>query len=136
MAMKKTGWFLWSLVGLVWLVVSLPFTDYSLTALFEIPESPPRSHDGLKALLEHIVYASNVSMLSGVLLYGLNRGWYLGGDYPAFLRRFDLQARFTNAFQNPFVFAATNVVLALLFVISSVLLFQHGRILGRGLGYW
>lgn len=71
-----------------------------------------------------------------MLLYGLNRGWYHGGDYSGFLRRFDLQARFTNVFQNPFVFAATNVVLALLFVISSVLLFLHGRILGRGLGYW
>lgn len=51
-----------------WLVVSLPFSDYSLTTLFEIPESPPLSQDGLKALLEHIVYASNVSMLSAVLL--------------------------------------------------------------------
>lgn len=134
--MKKTGWFLWSLVGLVWLVVSLPFSDYSLTALFEIPESLPRSQDGLKALLEHIVYASNVSILSAVLLYGLNRGWYRGGDYPAFLRRLDLQARFTNALQNPLVFVTTNVVLALLFIIFSVLLFLHGRILGRGMGYW
>lgn len=72
--MKKAMWFFWGFVGLVWLVVSLPVTDHSLTSLFDIPDSLPRSLEGLRKLIENIVYAGNVFILSIFLLYGLNRG--------------------------------------------------------------
>jgi hypothetical protein len=134
--MTKTSWFFWTLVGLVWLVVSLPFTDYSPVSLFDIPDSPPRSHDGLWKLLENITYAGNFSLLSVVLLYGLNRGWYRGNGYPKWLRSLNLQERFTKIFDDKMVRAAANALLGLLGLVSSVLFFLHGRILGRGLGYW
>lgn len=134
--MTKASWFFWALVGLVWLVVSLPFTDYSPISLFDIPDSPPRSHDGLWKLMENITYAVNVSLLSIVLLYGLNRGWYQSNGYPKWLHSLNLQARFTSIFDNKMVRTTASVVLALLGVASSLLLFLHGRILGRGLGYW
>jgi hypothetical protein len=134
--MKKAALFLWAFVGLVWLIISLPFTDYSLTSLLDIPDSPPRSHDGLWKLLQNIAYAGNFSILSMLVLYGLNREWYLGDGYPNFLRRWDLKSRFTKAFENKLVFVSTNVVLTLLSVIFAIFFFLHGRILGRGLGYW
>jgi hypothetical protein len=134
--MKKASWFFWALVGLVWLVISVPFSGDSLNALLDIPGAPPSSEDGLRKLLQNIAYALNFSILSILVLYGLNRGWHKSDGYPKFLRRLDLQARFTNLFESKLVLAATNTVLALLALVFSIFLFLHGRILGRGLGYW
>lgn len=86
--------------------------------------------------MENISYADNVYILSILLLYGLNRGWYQGNGYPKWLRSLNLQALFTRIFDNKTVRTTTSVMLALLVVASSLLLFLHGRILGRGLGYW
>src|SRR5215216_5262154 len=98
--MKKASWFFWALVGLVWLVISVPFTDDSLKALLDIPDAPPNSKDELRNLLQNITYALNFCILSFLVLYGLNRGWHKSDGYPKFLRRLDLQARFTKLFDN------------------------------------
>ncbi len=133
--MKKASWFFWALVGLVWLVISLPFTDYSLKSLLDIPDTPPSSQDELEKLLQNIIYAANFSILSILVLYGLNRGWHQSDGYPKWLQRLELQARFTSLFENKFVLAATTTVLTLLALVFSSFLFLHGRILLRGLGY-
>jgi len=134
--MTKASWFFWTLVGMVWLVVSLPFTNYSPISLFDIPDSHPTSHDGLWKLVENISYAGNLFVLSILLLYGLNRGWYQGNGYPKWLHSLDLQTRFTRIFDNKMVRTTASVVLVLLGFASSLFLFLHGRILARGLGYW
>ena len=134
--MKKPSLFFWALVGLVWLIVSLPFTDYSPISLFDIPDSPPRSHNGFGKLLESIAYAGNLSILSILFLYGLNRDWHKGSGYPTWLRSLNLQERFTRIFDSKIVRRATNIVCGLLGLVSLLLLFLHGRVLGRGLGYW
>lgn len=84
--MKKASWFFWAFVGLGWLFMSLPFTDYSLPFLFDIPDRPPRSHEGLRKLMQNITYTANCAMLSILVLYGLNRGWHLVEGYPKVLR--------------------------------------------------
>jgi len=127
--MKKASWFFWAFVGLVWLVISLPFSGDSLKALFDIPDTPPSSQDELGKLLQNITYAANFSILSILVLYGLNRGWHETDGYPKWLHRLHLQARFTNLFQSKLVLAATNTVLALLALVFSILLFFHGRML-------
>ena len=134
--MRKAAWFFWALVGFVWLFASLPFSDYSVASLFDVPNDPPASREGLQKLLEDIVFSANVSILSVFLLYGMKRKWYLREDYPRWLRRLNLQAHFTHLFGNNMVFSATNLLLALLVLVSSILLVLHVRVLGRGLGYW
>lgn len=131
--MKKASWFFWAVVGLVWLVISLPFSDYSLTSLLDLPDSPPRPHDGLRKLLQNITYVANFSILSIFVLFGLNRGWHLDDGYS---RRFNLQVRFKGMSESKAAVLAANIVLALLGLVSTIFLFLHGRILGRGLGYW
>ena len=134
--MKKAAWFFWALVGFVWLFASLPFSDYSVASLFDVPNEPPASREGLQKLLEDIVFSANVSILSVFLLYGMKRKWYLREDYPRWLRSLNLQAHFTPLFGNNVVFSAMNLLLALLVLVSSILLVLHVRVLGRGLGYW
>ena len=134
--MKKAAWFFWAFVGLVWLIVSLPFSDYSLSSLFDVPDHPPSSGEGLKKLLEDIVFSANACLLSGFLLYGITRQWYLRDDYPGWLRRMDLQARFTKLFQSHVLLTGTLFLLIILAAGSSILLILHGQVLGRGLGYW
>jgi hypothetical protein len=129
--MKKASWFFWAFVGLVWLVIGLPFAGDSLKALLEFPDTPPSSQEELGKLLQNIIYAANFSILSVLVLYGLNRGWHKSDGYPKFLRRLDLQTRFTNLFENKPVLAVTNTVLALLAVAFSIFLFLHGRMLVR-----
>ena len=133
--MKKASWFFWAFVGLVWLVVSLPFSDYSLSSLFDVPRDPPSSREGLHKLLENIVFWGNVCVLSMFMLYGMTRRWYLRDDYPRWLRRMDLQARFTKLFQSQVVLSSTMCLLIVLAAVSSVLLILQSRVLGRGLGY-
>lgn len=134
--MKKAAWFFWGIVGLVWLIVSMPFSEYSVTSLFDVPNDPPSSREGLQKLLEDITMSANFSVVSIFLLYGMKRRWYLRDDYPRWLRALDLQTRFTRLFENHVVVSATNVLLVLLSVMSSILLVFHLRLLGRGLGYW
>lgn len=133
--MTRPMWFLGALVTLVWLVVSLPFTDDSISSLFDISDSPPSSQEELWKLLQNITTAANFFIVSLFLLYGLSRGWYLRDGYPKWLQRFELQARFKKLFENRLVFTITNGLLLLLLLGSSILLWFHGRILGRGLGY-
>lgn len=128
-------WFLGAILTLVWMFISIPFTDYPLMSVFDIPDSPPTSHEGLHKLLEDITVAANYCIVSLLLLYAINRRWYLLG-YPHWLRSLNLQARFTTLFERRAVFMITNVLLVLLSLTSSVLLWFHVRILGRGLGYW
>jgi hypothetical protein len=134
--MKKAAWFFWALVGFVWLFASLPFSEYSVVSLFDVSKEPPSSREELQKLLEDIVFSANVSVLSVFLLYGMKRRWYLRDDYPRWLRALNLQARFTQLFGNSMVFSVTNLLLALLGLISSILFALHLRVLGRGLGYW
>ena len=129
--MKKASWFFWAFVGLVWLVISLPFSGDSLKALLDIPDTPPSSQDELGKLLQNIAYAANFSILSILVLFGLNRGWHETDGYPKWLQWLHLQARFTNLFQSKLVLAATNTVLALLALVFSIFLFLHGRMLVR-----
>jgi hypothetical protein len=133
--MSKPMWFLGAILTLVWMFISIPFTDYSLMSVFDIPDSPPTSHEGLHKLLEDITVAANYCIVSLLLLYAINRGWYLRA-YPHWLRSLNLQARFTTLFERRAVFTITNVLLVLLSLTSSILLWCHVRILGRGLGYW
>jgi hypothetical protein len=133
--LKKAAWFFWALVGLVWLFASLPFSDYSVASLFTISNDPPSSREELQKLLEHIVFSINVSVLSLFLLYGMQKKWFLREDYPRWLHSLDLQAHFTHLFGNNMVFSVTNVLLALLGLVSSILVVLHLRVLGRGLGY-
>jgi hypothetical protein len=93
------------------------------------------TQEGLQKLLEDITVAANYGIVSLLLLYAINRKWYLR-DYPNWLRSLKLQARFTKLFENNVVFTITNVLLALLGITSSLLLWFHVRILGRGLGWW
>jgi hypothetical protein len=130
--MKKASWFLWAFVGLAWLVISLPFSGDALKALVDIPDTPPRSQAEMEKFLQNIIYAANFSILSILLLYGLNRGWHKSDGYPKFLQRLDLQKRFTRLFESKLVLAATNTALALLAVVFSIFLFLHGRMLVRG----
>ena len=130
--MKKASWFLWAFVGLAWLVISLPFSGDALKALFDIPDTPPSSQAEMEKLLQNIIYAANFSILSIVVLYGLNKGWHKSDGYPKFLQRLDLQKRFTRLFEGKLVLAATNTALALLAVVFSIFLFLHGRMLVRG----
>lgn len=130
--MKKASWFLWAFVGLAWLVISLPFSGDALKALLDIPDTPPSSQAEMEKLLQNIIYAANFSILSILLLYGLNRGWHKSDGYPKFLQRLDLQKRFTRLFESKLVLAATNTALALLAVVFSIFLFLHGRMLVRG----
>ena len=134
--MKKASWFFWAFVGLVWLIVSLPFSDYSLSSLFDVPRDPPSSREALQKLLENIVFSANVCLLSMFMLYGMTRQWYLRDDYPRWLRRMDLQARFTKLFQSHLLRTGTLFLLIILAAGSSILLILHGRVLVRGLGYW
>jgi hypothetical protein len=75
--MKKAAWFFWALIGFIWLFASLPFSDYPVASLFDIPHDPPGSREGLLKFLEDIVFSANVSILSIFLLYGMKRRWYL-----------------------------------------------------------
>lgn len=129
--MKKASWFFWAFVGLAWLVISVPFSGDSLKALLDIPDTAPSSQGEMEKLLQNTIYAANFSILSILVLYGLNRGWHKSDGYPKFLQRLDLQARFTNLFENKLVLAATNTVLVLLAVVFSIFLFLHGRMLVR-----
>ena len=106
-------------------------TDDSIPLLLEFPDTPPSSQEELGKLLQNVIYAANFSILSVLVLYGLNRGWHKSDGYPKFLRRLDLQTRFTNLFENKPVLAVTNTVLALLAVAFSIFLFLHGRMLVR-----
>ncbi len=133
--MSKPMWFLGAILTLVWMFISIPFTDYPLLSVFDIPDSPPTSHEGLHKLLEDITVAANYCIVSLLLLYAINRRWYLRA-YPHWLRSLNLQARFTALFERRAVFTITNVLLVLLSLTSSILLWFHVRILGRGLGYW
>ena len=133
--MSKPMWFLGAILTLAWMFISIPFTNYSMMSVFDIPNSPPTTHEGLQKLLEDITVAANYCIVSLLLLYAINRRWYLR-DYPNWLRSLNLQARFTKLFENRVVFTITNVLLALLGVTASILLWFHVRILGRGLGYW
>lgn len=133
--MSKPMWFLGAILTLAWMLVSIPFTEYPLLSVFDVPNSPPTSHEELHKLLEDITVAANYCIVSLLLLYAINRRWYLR-DYPNWLRSLKLQARFTKLFENRAVFTISNVLLALLGVTSSILLWFHVRILGRGLGYW
>lgn len=133
--MSKPMWFLGAILTLVWMFISIPFTDYPLMSVFDIPDSPPTSHEGLHKLLEDITVAANYCIVSLLLLYAINRRWYLR-TYPHWLRSLNLQARFTTLFERRAVFIITNVLLVLLGLSSSILLWFHVRILGRGLGYW
>lgn len=134
--MSKPTWFLAGIVTLIWLVISLPFTEYSMTSLFDFPDAPPSSQQGLQKLLEDITVSANFCIISIFLLYGMNRRWYLRDEYPSWLRSLNPQARFKQVFENRIVFIITNVVLGLVGVISSIVLWFHVRILSRGLGYW
>ena len=134
--MRKATWFLGAVVTLAWLAISIPFTDYSMTSVFDIPNSPPTSHDGLQKVLQDITIAGNFCIVSIFLLYGMNRKWYLRDDYPNWLRILNLQDRFKKVFESSVVFTVTNTLLALLGLVSSIVLWFHVRILGRGLGYW
>ena len=133
--MSKPMWFLGAILTLVWMFISIPFTDYALMSVFDIPDSPPTSQEGLHKLLEDITVAANYCIVSLLLLYAINRRWYLRA-YPHWLRSLNLQARFTTLFERRAVFTITNVLLVLLSLTSSILLWFHVRILGRGLGYW
>ena len=134
--MRKAAWFFWALVGFVWLFASLPFSEYSITSLFDVPNDPPSTREELQKLLEDIVFSVNVSILSLFLLYGMRRKWYLRDDYPRWLRSLKLQALFTQLFGNSMVVSVTTLLLALLAAVASVLLVFHFRVLGHGLGYW
>jgi hypothetical protein len=134
--MKKAAWFFWAMVGFIWLLASLPFSDYSVAKLFDVPKEPPASREGLQKLLEDIVFSANVSILSIFLLYGMRRRWYLRDDYPRWLGRLHLKSHFTQLFGNSLVYLLMNLLLAFLAVVSSILLLFHFRVLGRGLGYW
>ena len=134
--MRKAAWFFWALVGLVWLLASLPFSEYSVLSLFDVSSDSPSSREELQKLLEDIVFSANVSVLSIFLLYGMKRRWYLRDDYPRWLRALKLQALFTQLFGNKVVFSATNVLLALFSLVFSIVFIFHLRVLGRGLGYW
>lgn len=134
--MRKAAWFFWALVGLVWLFASLPFSEYSVVSLFDVSSDSPSSREELQKLLEDIVFSANVSVLSIFLLYGMKKRWYLRDDYPRWLRALKLQARFTQLFENSAVFSGTNVLLALLSLVFSIVFIFHLRVLGRGLGYW
>lgn len=133
--MSKPMWFLGAILTLLWMFISIPFTDYPLLSVFDIPDSPPTSHEGLHKLLEDITVAANYCIVSLLLLYAINRRWYLRA-YPHWLRSLNLQARFTTLFERRAVFTITNILLVLLSLTSSILLWFHVRILGRGLGYW
>lgn len=133
--MSRPMWFLGALVTLAWMVMSIPFTDYSIMSAFEIPDGPPTTQEGLQKLLEDIGVAANYCIVSLLLLYAINRGWYLR-DYPRWLRPLNLQARFTTLFESHVLFTITNVLLALLGITATMLLWFHGRILGRALGWW
>jgi hypothetical protein len=133
--MSKPMWFLGAILTLAWMFISIPFADYSMMSVFDVPNSPPTTHEGLQKLLEDITVAANYCIVSLLLLYAINRRWYLR-DYPNWLRSLNLQARFTQLLENRAVFIITNVLLALLGVTASILLWFHVRILGRGLGYW
>ena len=134
--MRKAAWFFWALVGLVWLLASLPFSEYSVLSLFDVSSDSPSSREELQKLLEDIVFSANVSVLSIFLLYGMKRRWYLRDDYPRWLRALKLQALFTQLFGNKVVFSATNVLLAIFSLVFSIVFIFHLRVLGRGLGYW
>lgn len=134
--MKKAFWFFWSLAGLIWLVISLPFSGYSPSSLLDIPDRPPQSHDEMLKLLQNTTYAANFSILSLIVLYGLNRGWHLHDGYPRWLKRFNLQTKLRDILESKTMFLGANIVLTLLGLISTIFLILHGRILGRGLGYW
>ena len=134
--MKKSSWFYWSLAGLVWLVISLPFSGYSPLSLLDIADSYPRSNDEMWKLLQNITVAANFSILSLVVLYGLNRGWYLDDEYPSWLQRFNLRTKLRPLLESKTMFLGTNIALALIGLVSIIFLFLHGRILGRSLGYW
>ena len=134
--MRKAAWFFWALVGFVWLFGSLPFSDYSVISLFDIPNDPPSSREELQKLLEDIIFSANVSILSLFLLYAIKRRWYLRDDYPRWLRGLNLRLHFTQLFGNSMVVSVTNLLLALLAAVASVLLVFHLRVLGHGLGYW
>lgn len=43
--MNKAAWFFWALMGFIWLFASLPFSDYSLASLFDIPHAPQGLQD-------------------------------------------------------------------------------------------
>jgi hypothetical protein len=134
--MRKAAWFFWALIGLVWLFARLPFSEYSVISLFDVSSDSPSSREELQKLLEDIVFSANVSVLSFFLLYGMKRRWYMRDDYPRWLRALNLQALFTHLFGNKVVFSGTNVLLALLSLVFSIVFIFHLRILGRGLGYW
>lgn len=134
--MRKAAWFFWALVGLVWLFASLPFSEYSVVSLLNVSGDSPSSREELQKLLEDIVFSANVSVLSIFLLYGMKRRWYLRDDYPRWLRALNLQALFTHLFGNKVVFSGTNVLLALLSLVFSIVFIFHLRVLGHGLGYW
>lgn len=134
--MRKAAWFFWAVVGFVWMFASLPFSEYSLATLFDVPNDPPSSREELQKLLENIVFSVNVSVLSFFLLYGMRRKWYLRDDYPRWLRSLKLQARFTQLFANSTVVSVTSILLLLLGLVASVFFVLHLRVLGRGLGYW
>jgi hypothetical protein len=134
--MKKPSWFFWAFAGLVWLVMSLPFSGYSPLSLLYIPDSPPRSSDEMWKLLQNITFAANFSILSLIMLYGLNRGWHLDDRYPSWFQRFNLQAKLKTLLESKTVFLGANIVLTLIGLVSTIFLFLHGRILGRSLGYW
>jgi len=123
--MKKAAWFFWALMGFIWLFASLPFSDYPLASLFDIPHDPPDSREGLQKLLEDIIVSANVSILP---IFLLKRRWYLRDEYPRWLRRLNLRARFTQLLGND--------LLALFAVLAFVLFLAHVQVLGRGRGYW
>jgi hypothetical protein len=52
--MSKPTWFLAGIVTVIWLVINLPFTEYSVTSLFEFPDNPPSSQQGLQKPLEDV----------------------------------------------------------------------------------
>ena len=133
--MSKPSWFLGAIVTLIWLVVSLPFTDYSVTSLFDLSSSPPSSTEGLDKLLQDITVAANFSIVSFFILYGLNRKWYLQDTYPKWLRSLNLRVWFQKGFENKAIFVTTNILLALLALVSSTALWFHARLLTRSLKY-
>lgn len=134
--MTKPSCFYWALTGLVWLVISLPISGYSPLSLLDIPDSSPRSSDEMWYLLHNITYAANFSILSLIVLYGLNRGWHLDDGYPNWLRRFNLPTKLKGLLGSKAVFLGANIALTLIGLVSTIFLFLHGRILGRSLGYW
>ena len=105
-------------------------------SLLDIPDSSPRSGIEMWKLLQNITYAANFSILSTIVLYGLNRGWHLDDGYPTWLQRFNLQTKLKGLLGSKTVFLGANIVLTIIGLVSTIFLFLHGRILGLGLGYW